>query len=52
MGSSHLTQSLWSSQLSSATPALQPAELPPNGNPRTSDIIVTPNIGVSYSGLS
>jgi hypothetical protein len=24
--------------------------LPPNGNPRTPDITVTPNIGVTYSG--
>ena len=24
--------------------------LPPNGDPRTPDIIVTPNIGVTYSG--
>ena len=26
--------------------------LPPNGDPRTPDIIVTPNIGVTYSGSS
>jgi arylsulfatase A-like enzyme len=24
--------------------------LPPNGDPRTPDIIVTPNVGVTYSG--
>jgi arylsulfatase A-like enzyme len=24
--------------------------LPPNGDPRTPDILVTPNIGVTYSG--
>ena len=27
-----------------------PPGLPPNGDPRTPDIIVTPNIGVTYSG--
>ena len=26
--------------------------LPPNGDPRTPDILVTPNIGVTYSGSS
>jgi hypothetical protein len=26
--------------------------LPPNGDPRTPDIIVTPNVGVTYSGSS
>ncbi len=26
--------------------------LPPNGDPRTPDIVVTPNIGVTYSGSS
>ena len=29
-----------------------PPGLPPNGDPRTPDIIVTPNIGVTYSGSS
>ena len=27
-----------------------PPGLPPNGDPRTPDIVVTPNIGVTYSG--
>ena len=27
-----------------------PPGLPPSGDPRTPDILVTPNIGVTYSG--
>jgi hypothetical protein len=27
-----------------------PAGIPPNGDPRTPDILVTPNVGVTYSG--
>ncbi len=32
------------------TQMFNPPGLPPNGDPRTPDIIVTPNIGVTYSG--
>src|SRR5262249_1750132 len=29
-----------------------PPGLPPNGDPRTPDILITPNIGVTYTGSS
>ena len=32
------------------TQLFNPPGLPPNGDPRTPDILVTPNIGVTYSG--
>jgi hypothetical protein len=34
------------------TQMLKAPGLPPNGDPRTPDIIVTPNVGVTYSGSS
>ena len=42
-------QIFWGSSLSQL---FNPPGLPPTGDPRTPDIIVTPNIGVTYSGSS